>query len=36
MDEFSDEISACISGERYGDPALDGDLRVVSITEISE
>jgi hypothetical protein len=30
LDEFSDEISACISGW------FDGDLRLVSITEISE
>jgi hypothetical protein len=29
MDEFSDEISACIPG------SFDGDLRVVSVTKIS-
>jgi hypothetical protein len=28
MDEFSDEISACIKG------AFDGDCRIVAITEI--
>jgi hypothetical protein len=28
MDEFSDEISACIRG------GFDGDLRVMSVTEI--
>ena len=29
MDEFSDEISVCIRG------GFDGDLRVISVTEIS-
>ncbi len=29
MDEFSDEISACIRG------GFDGDLRVISVTEIT-
>jgi hypothetical protein len=30
MDEFSDEISACIRG------GFDGDLRVISVTEINQ
>jgi hypothetical protein len=29
MDEFSDEVSACIRG------GFDGDLRVISVTEIN-
>jgi hypothetical protein len=29
MDEFSDEISACIRG------GFDGDLRIISVTEIN-